>query len=235
MSTLRAIAAEPQFDRAGWWDPACRAFRSLRSVSNFRLDLLRRWLPGSWRGRCVVDLGCGGGLLGVPLAAAGATVVGVDLARTALQAASQRRQQGFLPVAGDLGTAPIADHSADVVLLADVLEHVADPAAVVGEAARLLRPGGFLFVNTIHRTLRSRLFAITLGEGLGFIPRGTHRWRQFVTPTELDASAQCASLRLVRRTGERPLLGATLRQGAVVLGEARSLAVGYAALYRSLP
>lgn len=235
MSTLRAVAAEPQFDRTGWWDPACRAFRSLRSVSTFRLELLHRWLPGSWRRRLVVDLGCGGGLLGVPLAAAGATVVGVDLARTALQAAAQRGQAGFLPVAGDLGAAPIADRSADLVLLADVLEHVADPGAVVAAAARLLRPGGHLFVNTIHRTLQSRLFAITLGEGLGFIPRGTHRWRQFVTPTELDTSAQRAHLRLVRRTGERPLLGATLRQGAVVLRESSSLAVGYAALYRNLP
>lgn len=235
MNAGQQAAAEPQFDRSGWWDPACRAFRSLRSVSTFRLELLHRWLPGSWRRRLVVDLGCGGGLLGVPLAAAGATVVGVDLARTALQAAAQRAQAGFLPVAGDLGATPIADHSADLVLLADVLEHVADPAAVVAGAGRLLRPGGHLFVNTIHRTLQSRLFAITLGEGLGFIPRGTHRWRQFVTPTELDSSAQRAHLRLVRRTGERPLLGATLRQGAVVLRESRSLAVGYAALYRSLP
>src|SRR5688572_20711461 len=72
------------FDRDGWWDPRCRAFASLRSVSQFRLGLLRRWLGTEWHGRTVVDLGCGGGLLALPLGQAGARVVGVDLARRAL-------------------------------------------------------------------------------------------------------------------------------------------------------
>lgn len=79
-----ATAAEPLFDRAGWWEPRDRAFASLRAVSAFRLDLLRQWLGDDWRGRVVVDLGCGGGLLAIPLAARGARVVGVDLAAAAL-------------------------------------------------------------------------------------------------------------------------------------------------------
>jgi len=215
--------AEPLFDRDGWWDVQCRAFASLRSVSSFRLALLRRWLPGEWGQRRVVDLGCGGGLLAVPLARAGARVVGVDLARQALRDGAAQQQDRFLPVAGDLAAPPVAAARADLVLLADVLEHVADRASVVAAAAGLVRPGGHLFVNTIHRTLRSRLFAITLGEGLGYIPRA-----------ELDHLAHGAGLRLVERTGEKPALLATLRARAVVLRETTSLAVGYAALYRRL-
>lgn len=220
------------FDRDGWWDPNCRAFASLRELSRFRLDLLRQWLPGGLRGQRVLDLGCGGGLLAVPLAEQGATVLGVDVSTEALRAAHGRSVVGFQAVAGDFAALPVAEGRADLVLLADVLEHVAAPAAAVAAAARALRPGGHLFVNTIHRTVRSWLFAIVLGEGLGLIPRGTHRWAQFVTPAELEAAAVAAGLRLVHTVGEAPALWPTVRRWTVVPRPSRSLAVGYAALYR---
>lgn len=223
---------EPQFDRDGWWDPGCRAFASLRAVTTFRLELLRRWLPAGFAGRRIVDLGCGGGLLAAPLAAAGARVVGVDVARQALRDARRHAGAGMLPVVGDLLAPPVPAGVADLVLLADVLEHVDAQAAAMHAAARLLRPGGALFVNTIARTLRARLLAITLGEGLGLIPRGTHQWRRFVRPRELDAMAAAAGLVPVHRTGEAPRLLATLRRGAVVLRASRGLGVGYAVLYR---
>ncbi|MBX3463459.1 MAG: bifunctional 2-polyprenyl-6-hydroxyphenol methylase/3-demethylubiquinol 3-O-methyltransferase UbiG [Planctomycetes bacterium] len=222
---------EPLFDRGGWWDPSCRAFASLRAVTAFRLELLRRWLPGDWSRRTVVDLGCGGGLLAVPLAAAGARVLGVDVARQALQAGQDRGAAGFLPLCADLARTPLATGTADVVLLADVLEHLAAPAPALGEAARLLRPGGRLFVNTIDRSPRARWLAVTLGEGLGLVPRGTHDWRLFVRPEELDAMATAAGLRRVARTGEAPRLWRTLRQRAISLRESPRITAGYAALY----
>jgi len=224
--------ADPLFDREGWWDPDCRAFASLRRVSGFRFELLCRWLSGRWRGRTVVDLGCGGGLLAVPLAAAGARVVGVDRAPGALRAAHARGERSMLPVIGDLQRSPLASACADVVLLADVLEHVESPAAAVAEAARLLRTGGHLFVNTINRTFRSRLLAIVLGEGLGFIPRGTHEHAAFVRPGELQRMARQSGLELVECVGETPRLWRTVREHSVVLRVSRSLAVGYAALFR---
>ncbi|MCU0864697.1 MAG: bifunctional 2-polyprenyl-6-hydroxyphenol methylase/3-demethylubiquinol 3-O-methyltransferase UbiG [Planctomycetes bacterium] len=227
MTTL----AQPLFDRGGWWDPACREFASLRAVTEYRLQLLRQWLPGLAAMR-TVDLGCGGGLLAVPLARAGAAVVGVDVARQALRAAHERRAERLLPIAGDLHAVPIRSECAELVLLADVLEHIAAPDLAVAEAARLLRPGGHLFVNTINRTLRSRLFAIWLGEGLGFVPRGTHEWAMFIRPQDLDTMAAAVGLRRVRQEGESPRLWATLRSGAVQLRRGRSLAVGYAALFQ---
>ncbi|MBL8733802.1 MAG: 3-demethylubiquinone-9 3-O-methyltransferase [Planctomycetes bacterium] len=227
-------ADQALFDRSGWWDEDCRAFASLRALSSFRSALLARWLGDALREAVVIDLGCGGGLLSVPLARAGARVLGVDLATQALGVARQQGGERLLAVRGDLEAAPVGDGVADVVLLADVLEHVADPAAAVGEAVRLLRRGGHLFVNTINRTLRSRLFAITLGEGLGYIPRGTHCWRDFIRPAELDAMASAAGCVRVRRVGEKPRLLATLQKGHIEVRETRDLAVGYGALYRKV-
>jgi 2-polyprenyl-6-hydroxyphenyl methylase / 3-demethylubiquinone-9 3-methyltransferase len=223
--------AEVLYDRADWWQPESRAFASLRSVGAFRLDLLRQWLGADWRGRVVVDLGCGGGFLAVPLAELGARVVGVDLAPVALRAARERSALRFAPVVGDLGEPPLRDGSADVVLLSDVLEHVTAPAAAVAAAGALLRPGGHQFANTIARTTRSRWLAIRLAEGLGFVPRGTHRWELFVQPDELQAMASAAGLRRVASTGEAPRWLATLRQRAIVLRASDSMALGYAMLF----
>lgn len=228
-----ATTSEP-FDRDGWWDPGCRAFASLRAVTTLRLELLRRWLPGPWSDRVVADLGCGGGLLAVPLAEAGARVVGVDTARRALRAAGGRGGERFLPLAGDLLQSPVGSGAVDVVLLADVLEHVPQPAAAVHEAARLLRPGGHLFVNTIDRSRLARLLAITLAEGLGYVPRGTHDAKLFVRPQELDAMAGTAGLRLCTRRGEAPRLWRTLRSGALALRESARITAGYAALYERM-
>lgn len=234
-SAAPAAADDALFDRDGWWDPACRPFASLRAVSEFRFALLHSWLPRGFAGLCVVDAGCGGGLLAVPAARAGARVVGVDRAARALGEARAQGAGTFLAVQGELGALPLAAGVADLVLLADVLEHVEAPARAVAEAARVLRPGGHLFVNTIDRTLRSRVLAITLGEGLGFVPRGTHRWSKFVRPHELDRMAGAAGLRRVARTGEAPRIWATLRRRAVVLRRSASLAVGYAAMFERGP
>lgn len=225
-------AASPLFDRRGWWDPECRAFRSLRAVTAFRVELLQRWLGHRLAGLVVVDLGCGGGLLAVPLAAAGARVVGVDLARHALAECRAAGGARTLALAGDLLAPPLADGCADVVLLADVLEHVAAPAVAVQAAARLLRVGGRLFVNTIARTRASRWLAIGLAEGLRFVPPGTHQWDRFVQPEELDQHAAAAALQRERRCGESPRWWASLRSGAIQLRESRSLRIGYAAMYR---
>jgi 2-polyprenyl-6-hydroxyphenyl methylase/3-demethylubiquinone-9 3-methyltransferase len=215
----------------GWWDAGDRAFASLRSVNEFRLAWLRRNLPGGFAGMRVADLGCGGGLLAVPLAAEGAAVAGVDLSQGSLLAArAQARGQAWFARA-DMGRCPLAGDGFDLVLLADVLEHVPDWRAPLAEAARLLRAGGVIYVNTINRTRRARWLAVALAEGLGFLPRGTHDPDLFVPPAELRAAADALGLRSVALAGEAPALVATLRARAIRLRPSRSLAVAYAALF----
>lgn len=221
------------YDRHGdaWWDPDARAFASLRRVNAFRFGLLESWC-GSWlRGARVVDLGCGGGLLAEPLAARGAHVLGIDTSLPSLRCAAARHRPRCRYVRGDLLSAPVRSDWADLVLLADVLEHVDDPRAAVAEAARIVAPGGHLYVNTINRTRRARWLAVHLAEGVGLVPRGTHDADMFVTPDELSDYARGAGLTQVSVAGEAPDLWATVRHRAITLRHSRSLAVGYGALF----
>ncbi len=217
---------------ADWWDERSHTFRSLHAVNRFRVALLEEWLNGRLRGARVVDLGCGGGLMSAPLAERGASVVGVDLSHASLNAARGRGPNGACAfVRGDVRRAPLRAACADMVLLADVLEHLPDPAAALREAGRLVRPGGLVYVNTINRTARARLLAVALAEGLGLVPRGTHDPALFIGPRELERQAAAAGLRLVRLQGEVPALWRTLRRWTVELRKSESAAVTYSALF----
>ncbi len=223
------------YEREGddWWSSTSRAFRSLRSVKAFHLALLERWFPGRIRGLRIVDLGCGGGLLSVPLAQRGARVLGVDLSARSLACAALHAPAGRCGfVRADLTRTPFADATADLVLVSDVIEHVDDPAGALREAARLIRPGGALFVSTLNRTLRARLLAVTIAESVRLVPPGTHDPRMFVRPVELREFARDAGLTCERWQGESVALLNTVRRWSVTLKPSASLAVGYSALLR---
>ena len=221
---------------ADWWDTRSPVFRSLHEVNRLRLELVRAWLGPRLAGACVVDLGCGGGLLAAPLAELGARVLGVDLSQQSLLAARGSPGAGVKRfVRGDMLRLPLRSGCARIVLLADALEHVEDAARCLREAARILAPGGHLYVNTLNRTWRARLLAVELAERIGMIPRGTHDPRLFVRPDELERMAAAAGLRLLRLQGEAPRLAATLRKRAIVLRPCASLAVGYSALLERAP
>lgn len=213
-----------------WWDASSPAFRSLHAVNAHRLAVLCAWLGDSWTERVVADLGCGGGLLARPLAAAGARVVGVDASAASL--AQARTHVAALFVRGDIRRTPLAAHSADVVLLADVLEHVPEVGAVLSEAARIVRPGGAVFVNTLNRTWQSRLLAIHVAEGLALVPRGTHAHELFIQPDELAREAARHGLVLEALAGESVDVPATVRRWAITLRASSNTSVGYSALLR---
>ena len=229
-TVLAESRASALFDRDGWWDERCRAFASLRSVNETRLQILRRWMR-DWfpreAPRTAVDFGCGGGFMSVPLAVHGTRVIGLDLARTALLDARSHSSASACFVCADMSQPAVADGAFDLALLCDVLEHVEDPAAVVGAAARSLRPGGALFVNTINRTAIASVLAVSVAEGIGLVPRGTHDARMFVRPSELESAAREHGLVATHRCGERPRLIASLLQRRVRLVESRSMAVSY--------
>ena len=79
----------------------------------------------------------------------------------------------------------------------EVVEHVAEPAAFVAALAKRLAPGGLLIMSTPNRTAWSRLLTITLAEGFGRVPRGTHEYDKFITPGELTAMLGAAGLKCI--------------------------------------
>jgi 2-polyprenyl-6-hydroxyphenyl methylase/3-demethylubiquinone-9 3-methyltransferase len=142
----------------------------------------------------VLDVGCGGGLLSERFAAMGCAVTGVDRSLPTLAAAREHAAAGGLSIdyrQGDAQALPFDAALFDVVCCCDVLEHVDDVDKVVGEIARVLKPGGIFFFDTINRTRRSKLLAIKAAQDWAptrFVPRNVHVWEQFIRPDELAAS-----------------------------------------------
>jgi 2-polyprenyl-6-hydroxyphenyl methylase/3-demethylubiquinone-9 3-methyltransferase len=153
----------------------------------------------------MLDVGCGGGILAEPLAQRGASVVGIDPSRDNIAIARAHAAQSGVSVdyrAMTLEALAPTREAFDVVLAMEVVEHVADAGLFLDLAAAVVKPGGLLFVGTLNRTIRSFVFAIVGAEWvLGWIPRGTHRWRKFVRPAELATALGRNGLRIREKTG----------------------------------
>lgn len=179
-----------------WWDPTSE-FRPLHEINPLRLDYIDR--IASLRGKSVLDVGCGGGILAESMAERGARVTGIDLADKPLKVAqlhlheSGRQVDYRLVSAEALGEE--APHTFDVVTCMEMLEHVPDPAATVRACAALLKPGGLAFFATINRNPKSYLLAVIGAEYvLRLLPRGTHDYAKFIRPSELAAMCRASDL-----------------------------------------
>ncbi|WP_157216515.1 bifunctional 2-polyprenyl-6-hydroxyphenol methylase/3-demethylubiquinol 3-O-methyltransferase UbiG [Flavisphingomonas formosensis] len=199
-----------------WWNPRGSS-AMLHRLNPARLSYLREQIDAHWQGdgttlkplsgKRALDVGCGAGLLSEPLARLGARVTGLDAAWENVAAARLHAEGQRLSIdyrcggIEDLAAADGEAGSYDLVTSMEVIEHVADPAAFVAGLAAALAPGGLMIVSTPNRTARSRLALITLGEGLGMIPRKTHDWSKFLTPDELTGLMAAAGLRVLDRRG----------------------------------
>ena len=156
-----------------WWDPA-GAFAMLHWLAAARSAVL----PAPSGRRILVDIACGGGLLGPHVRRLGWHHVGVDLGEGATRTAAAH---GLAVARGDATRLPLRDGCADVVVAGEVLEHVPDLEGVVAEACRVLRPGGTLVLDTIAATAWGRFTAVTVAERLpGGPPPRLHDPRLFV-------------------------------------------------------
>ncbi|MGY2064265.1 methyltransferase domain-containing protein [Blastococcus sp. SYSU DS0619] len=209
-----------------WWEPD-GGFAALHWLAASRAEHIP---PAASPGALLVDLACGGGLMGPHVARLGYRHVGVDLGFEGLRTA---RGHGVLPVRGSVLAVPLADGCADVVVAGEILEHVEDDVAVLAECARLLRPGGVLVIDTLAATRIGRFLTVTVAERLpGGPPPGIHDPALFVDRERLLAAADRLGLEL-RLVGLRPSLRDAVawrlgRRGGVRMKPIRSTAAVFA-------
>ena len=191
---------------ADWWDPN-GASGLLHKVNPVRLKYIRDQIDQHWQcdecgrtplsGKTALDVGCGAGLLTEPLARLGAKMTGLDATPEVIAVAREHAERSGLEIEYRLGDVQDIDGQFDLITCMEVIEHVAEPDSFVKALARRLVPDGLLLMSTPNATRWSKLILITLAEGLGQIPKGTHDFGKFITPDRLKVLLADAGLRCV--------------------------------------
>lgn len=233
-----------RFDKLAenWWDPngqykTALDFNRVR-ISYFieRICLFYDRDPSTikpLKGLLILDVGCGGGLVCEPLARAGATVVGIDASEVSIEVAKRHALKSELDIEY---RHEVAQHTNatkkyryDVVINAEVIEHVPNQKILVNQCSQLCKEGGCLIMATLNRTLKSYLFGILGAEYImRYLPIGTHRWNAFVTPDELVYMASIANMKLI---GE---IGMTFNLLNKTWGITKGLKVNYVQVYKRM-
>ena len=181
-----------------WWDPRGPQ-KALHALNPARLGYVAERVQ--LRDAAVLDVGCGGGLLSEALAQAGAKVTAIDLAPNLLKVARLHGLESGIKV--DYREMPVealaeqAPASFDAITCMEMLEHVPEPASIIEACAKLLKPGGRLFLSTLNRTPAAFALAIVGAEYVArVLPKGTHQYRDFIKPSELAKWLREAGLEL---------------------------------------
>ncbi len=179
-----------------WWDPTSE-FRPLHEINPLRLEWINARVPLA--GKNVIDIGCGGGILSESMARKGAKVTGIDLSEKALKVADLHSLESGVQVRYKLIAAEeMAAQEASKCELVNCMGsvgHVPDPGAIGRAAATLVKPGGHGFFSTLNRNPNAYRFAVIGAEYLlRMLPKGTHDYDKFITPSELSQFIRTAGL-----------------------------------------
>ncbi len=195
-----------------WWDLESE-FKPLHQINPLRLAWIQESVP--LKGKRVVDVGCGGGILSDAMARCGADVLGIDMSGKALGVAQLHALE--VQTAGvtyrEVNAEALADElpgQFDVVTCMEMLEHVPNPASVVRACVKLVKPDGWVFFSTINRNPKAFMLAIVGAEYvLGMLPKGTHEYAKFIKPSELAGYCRESGLDVqgMRGLEHNPLTG----------------------------
>jgi 2-polyprenyl-6-hydroxyphenyl methylase / 3-demethylubiquinone-9 3-methyltransferase len=183
-----------------WWNTN-GPLKTLHDINPARLEFISQHL--NLVDKKILDVGCGGGILCEAMACREAQVTGIDAEIESINAAiahAKTEQRSIEYICSPIET--YESISFDAITCMEMLEHVQEPQSVINHCARLLKPGGFLFLSTINRTLKAYLSAVIAAEYiLGLLPKQTHDYSKFITPAELAAMARRAGLEVVSLRG----------------------------------
>ena len=171
-----------------WWDSTSE-FKPLHDINPLRVDFIKSKVD--LKGKRVLDIGCGGGILTEAIAREGADeVTGIDQGEKVIKIAKLHSLESQLNINYEQinieNFIKKNKQKFDVITCLEMLEHVPDPASVIKACSQILKPDGKLFLSTINRNPKSFLFAIIGAEYiLKLLPKGTHTYEKFITPSEL--------------------------------------------------
>ncbi|WIJ25678.1 bifunctional 2-polyprenyl-6-hydroxyphenol methylase/3-demethylubiquinol 3-O-methyltransferase UbiG [Devosia sp. RR2S18] len=197
-----------------WWNPNGK-FKPIHKFNPVRLGYIREHLLRHFEldgtamrpleGITILDVGCGGGLLCEPLARLGASVTGIDAAERNIAIATLHADKSGVAVDYRATTSEALaaeGKTFDMVLNMEVVEHVDNVPLYMKSCADLVKPGGLMLTATLNRTARAYALAIVGAEYvLGWLPKGTHDWKKFLTPEEIRSLLVRNGLRVTAETG----------------------------------
>ena len=179
-----------------WWDPTSE-FKPLHEINPLRLNFIKSSV--NIKGKNILDVGCGGGILSESLANEGADVTGIDQGDRVIKIAKLHAKESGIKVKyKHINIEDFyknTDERFDVITCLEMLEHVPDPNSIINTCSKLLMPGGKIYFSTINKNLKAFLFAIIGAEYiLNLLPKGTHEYKKFIKPSQLQAWANSNGL-----------------------------------------
>ena len=200
-----------------WWDESGPA-KVLHAMNRTRLEYITQAISNAFPDASykqspkklrILDVGCGGGLLSIPLAKIGFDVTAIDQGATNIGAAEKyakklELQDLHFKVTSleNFASGSTKQDLYDIIICCEVIEHVTNPSAFLQNIVTLIKGGGILIFSTINKTIRSFINAIILAEYvLKMVPRGLHRWSQFLSPADLIKLMSAPQISLLDLSG----------------------------------
>ncbi len=170
-----------------WWDKNGR-MKSLHDINPLRLAYIMQ--KADLKGKRVLDVGCGGGILTEEIARQEAITVGIDASKHMTTIARNHAEKSNIDIRyinTDIEHVDqFIEKGFDVILCMELLEHVPSYESVIRACKNVLNPGGIIIFATINRNPLSFLLAVVCAEYvLGLLPKGTHEYKSLIKPAEL--------------------------------------------------
>jgi len=184
-----------------WWNKE-GDYKILHRINDLRIKFILSKVKKSIKKKSILDVGCGGGLATEPLAKKGAEVIGIDENNNNLKQAKKHALEKSLKI-NYINTSfdnfiKNNKKKFDLILCLEVIEHVDNYKKTLEQITKIIKPGGFLILSTINRSLKSLIFAKYIAEYLlNWIPIGTHEFKKFLKPSEISNFLEMKNLKIV--------------------------------------